>query len=472
MTELFANHTIDHQTILLIDASGSVMQNKFNDTLIFDQMKKIIDTFEETEYRVIFWNSDMKTQEPFVNGVYKLPFVVKKSTLEQTFLFIRKSINQYCLTFPHLAFNNISDEWISNKSSVQRAKIYFITDGEMGFGSITTNEKNNLKVQLSESIKKLFAKYNNIQLNIVTVEPKIMDFTQIETLQKAAGCDVYNVIMENRLTKYITKFISYTPNNSDGFVHISKNIPPAGYVPFGDKYFSEMRTNEFVKYIADLISKTKGENELLQIVQNLSSTLCTLTKDKPPHAIKGIISTFCGLFNNTVLDIMFVQFILTDAVEKENAGMANIFATYRSKLQDLYKQANDLLQKNVKDAIGTNESFLTLPINDKIVSGHYRLVDRNVTMDKTIFQQACITINNILVPIIPFEYGNSSLMNEQCLRQWTRLLIHKMYGVNALEDIVIYIVLAIVLKVILSDVNDEVKNSYRKLGMTMLKKRE
>jgi hypothetical protein len=468
MSDLFASHCGKHSTILLIDASGSVVINKFNDILIFDQIKKIIGGLDEIEYRIIFWNSDKNTQQSFTKGVYKLPFVVKKSTLDQIFTFIKQYINNNCLTFPHLAFDNISDEWIND---VNFTKIYFITDGEMGYGDISVYEKNSLKTALSESIKRLFNKHNNVQLNIVTIEPKVMDFTQIETLQKAAGCDVYNVIMDNHLTKYITKFVSYTPNNMEGFLHINKNIPPSGFVPFGDKYFSELRTNEFIKYLAELILKTNNENELLQLVQYLSSTVCTLTKDKPKRMVYDIVRTFCGLFTNTPLDIMFVQFILSDAVEKENAGMANIFATYRAQLRDLYKQANNLLQQNVKDAIGVGETFLTLPIDNKLISGHFRLVDKNVTIEKTIYPQSCISVNDILLPIIPFDYNNNSLMNEQCLRQWTRILVHKLYAVNAMEDIVIYIVLLIVLKVCLSDVSESVKNSYRKLGTIMLKKK-
>jgi len=436
--------------------------------LVFDQIKKIINDLEETEYRIIFWNSNKNCQEPFKAGIYRLPFIVKKSTLDQAFMYIKAYINNFCLTFPHLAFDSIPDEWISKADF---NKIYFITDGEMGYSYIGLVEKNSLKTALGESIKKLFDKFNNIQLNIITVEPKIMDFTQIETIQKAAGCDVYNVIMEKKLTNYITKFISYTPNNLEGFTHISKNIPPAGCIAFGDKYFSETRTNEFIKYLSDLIFKTEGDDNLLQIVQNLSATISGLTKHKPRRVSQDIIKTFCDLFSETTLDKMFVKFILTEAVEKENAGMANIFAVYREQLQDLYKQASNLLKKNVKDAIGIGELFLTLPVNDRIVTGHFRLIDKNITMDKIVYPQSGTMVNNILLPIIPFDYSGSSLMNEQCLRQWVRVQIHKLYNVNTLEDIVIYIVLAITLRAVCSDIDELIKDAYRYLSILMLKKK-
>ena len=471
MSDLFESHTAKHTTILLIDASGSVIQNKFNDVLIFDQIKIIINELNETEYRVIFWNSDKNAEDFFKGGVYKLPFIVKKNTLDQAFMFVRKHIKNTCLTFPHLAFDSISDDWIKN---TDLTKIYFITDGEMGYSNISSSDKNILKVKLSNSIQRLFAK-SNVQLHIITIEPKNMDFTQMETLEKAAGCDVFNVISESRLTNYITKFVSYTPNNLNGFVHLSKNIPPAGYVPFGEKYFSEFRTNEFITYLADLITSTNAKDDaddhLLQIVQSLSSTICVLIKDKPAKIVEDITKTFCKLFENTVLDNMFVKFILTDAIQRELDGMANVFAAYRSQLKNLYKQANDLLQKNVKDAIGINDQFISFPIDNKIITGSFRLIDKNLTINKVLYPQAAILSGNVHLPILPFN-GNNSAINEQCLRQWMRLLVQKMYHVDTMGDIVIYIMLATLLRIVISDgINDDVKNSYRQLATIMLQKK-
>jgi hypothetical protein len=474
MSDLFSKSTEKSSVILLIDASGSVLC-PFDNATIFDYIQKIVSEIEEDEFRIIFWNSDQNRDNlqfdkgyKFTTGLYKLPFVVKKTTLNQTFAFVKNDINNTCLTFPHIAFDNIPNDWISNNKCT---KIYFITDGKMGYAFIPPYELNNLKNNLSDAIKKITTKYNNVQLNIVTVEHEDKDFDRIETLQKAAGCDVYNIVMDNRLTKHIAKFISYTPNNLNGFVHINKNIPPSGYIPFEDKYFSETRVNEFIKYLTELMKNVENENELIKIVQNLTSSLCYLTKDKPKSIIKGIIRTFCELFNKTNLDPMFVKFILTDAIEKENEGMANIFTLYRAQLKDLYKQANELLYKNVKDAIGIKDSFMTFPIDNKIISGHANMIDNNLCIDKNIYSQSSVKINDSLIPIIPFKYANSSHLNEQCLRQWTRQIISKIYNVNIYDDLVIHIVLGIVLKVVLSSSNDNVKNSFRQLGIVMLKKK-
>lgn len=464
--ELFKTQEVKHNTILLIDASGSVISDVYENDIIFNKIKKIIDELTEEEYRVIFWNSDKHKNDHFKNGIYRLPFIVKKSTLSQAFYYVKNIITNHCLTFPHLAFENISTEWINNKDPT---KIYFITDGKMGYYNINIYEMNTLKSKLSEAIKNIFEKYNNIQLNIITVEPIERDFNKIETLTYAAGCDVYNVIMENKLTKYITKFISYTPNNRDGFIHINKNIPPPGYCPFGDKYFSQLRVKDFINYLIKLVEETQNEDELLKIVQQLSSTLAVLTRDKPNHMVKDIIKTFCEIFERSQLDIMFVKFILEDAIKKENEGMANIFALYRAQLKDLYKRANELLGKNVKEAIGIGSNFMTFPLNNKIIIGNYRLIDKNIALDK-IYPSSGIKVNNILLPIIPLELKISQ-MSEQCLRQWVRQIIGRIYKIGVMDDMIIYIVLGIVLQVIMSEVEERIKDAYRKLGHIMLKKK-
>lgn len=469
--DLFITPTSKQIPILLIDASGSTAA-KFNGITVFGKFKELIQELPEDEFRLIFWNSENVTNG-FTNGIFKPLHVAKKATIDQAFTYIKASINERCLTYPHLGFNAIPNEWISN---IDQTKIYFLTDGQVG-----PYDKDKAQASLRDSINKLFQLHNKIQLIIITVEPRDINFNEMEKLTSAAGCDVYNVIMNNKLTKYVSKFISYTTNNLDGFVHINKNTPPVGFVPYGDKYFSELRVSEFIQYIINEILSIKTEtNELLKIVQLLSSTICVLTKDKPFNVRNDIINTFCNLFSATSLDLMFMRFIISDAVNKENEGSANIFASYRDKLKNLYNQATDLLLTDVKGSIGIGEKFMTLPIavastitdGFKLVSGNYRMIEDNTVINNKVYPRSAVTLNGIVLPVLPYDnLTNCSPMNEQCLRQWVRSLISKMYGLNALEDIIIYVVLGIVLRVVVSDVPDTVKESYRRLGHVMLKKK-
>lgn len=472
MSNLFENQSYtDTVAILLVDSSGSTkMQFGDPETTVFNKMRDVVKTLPEENFRIIFWNSNQEsksTDTNFVGGVKKFPFPIKKADINQPFAFVRTLINNGCLTFPHLAFESITPEWMANNKV---SKVYFLTDGEIGYLKISNFDLSILKTKLATSIKAIFTKYFNVQLNIITVEPKIMQYDNVETLEKAAGCDVYKVIVENNLTGYISKFTSYSLNNENGFTHISKVIAPPGFVPFGENYFSELKTNDFIKYLITLISKhNQNEDQLLKIIQNLSVTLCVLVKDKPKKIVESVIKTFTNLFKGTCLDTMFVQYIINDSVQREVSGRAEVFASYRANLKNLYKQASELLFKNTKDAIGLENYFCTFPIDSKIVSGHARLVNQSTVFQNKTYPQSATTINGIVLPIFPLDF-TAAKISGQCLRQWTRAVVSKMYKVDAFGDIVIYTVLGIVLKVILSDVEPEIKNAFRNLGTVMLQK--
>ena len=274
----------------MIDASGSVL-SKFNDDItIFGKMEEIIKTIKSDQFRLIFWNSDIE-KNGFTDGIFKIPYVTKKEAIKQPFTIVKNKITSSCLTFPHLGIKNISEEWISNSDSTH---IYIITDGQIGYSSCTSNKLNSLKSDIKNEIEKLFKKFNNIHFHIITIEAKVIDLNQSETLNSIAGGDIFKIILENNLTQYITEFTSYTQNNEKGYKHINNLIVPKGFIPFGDRYFSEMKTNQFIKYLQELVKETKDEDDLLKILQNLSNSLSYLIKkDKPKNIIKNIINTFC-----------------------------------------------------------------------------------------------------------------------------------------------------------------------------------
>lgn len=473
MQSLFENISdaeIKNPVILLIDASGSVRLD-FNATkTIFSKMEEIVKNINATQFRVIFWNSDRASQmnnTNFPNGLLTIPYVIKKESLSQPFALARTKICDASLTFPHLVFNAIPKEWISEKDPTH---IYFCTDGQIGYSSCLSSELSNLKSQLSSSITKLFKSHNNIHLHIVTVEAVAIDFNRSEILNSIAGGDVFRIIQQYSLTKYVTEFVSYTPNNENGYKHINTVIPPAGYVPFEGKIFSELKVWEFIEYLKQVVINTVSEDDLLRIIQSLSSTIKVLIKDKHFAVQNSIINTFCAVFTNTTIDPAMVQFILADTIKAENEGKAIVFSQYRSKLKDLYKQAQNLLLQNTKGALGLTSEFFTLPINDIIVTGSSQVVTETIRLGNNTYPFSSIRVNNFVVPVLPAKDGLTSL-NEQCLRQFVRSIIAKQYGVDHMGDVVMYVVLGLVLKVVLSDATTEVKNAYKNLGHTMLRKK-
>lgn len=483
-TKLFDKQDQKAKTICVFDASGSVIFNKYKGELVHNIMcNKLAGIVpKETKLWTIHWNSDYVTADKqpdrphFADGIWRPPFPTLVSQLLTQFVFVQKSINSKCLTYPHLAFEElIKSQLVDN---ITPTRIYFVTDGKIGYNSIPYHEKKQLEDKLAASIKKVFDNHHNVELVIVTIEHHDRDFNNMEGMQDAAGCDVYNVIMKHKLTGYVRQFISFTPNNDNGFIHIDQIQAPPGFVPYGSQYFSEKNMYMFIEYLKIVISETKDENDQLKVVQNLASSLSTLVKDKPKRMVEDITRTFSLLFQETNLDPLFVNYILTTAVENQLQGSANIFAKYRESLHNLYKQANDMLFKSVKDCTNLS-TFVTYPMNIAeqhiIVSGPSNQVDKTVVLQnrkKTVsYPQGAIEISGILMPVVPLDRVNTSKMSEQCLRQWTRQIVSTVYGLNVMSDNCIYAVLLDMFRIILSDVDDNVKQSFRYLGHVMLKKK-
>ena len=194
--------------------------------------------------------------------------------------------------------------------------------------------------------------------------------------------------------------------------------------------------------------------------------------------IREITNTFCHLFRNTTLDPLLVKFILEESVEKESSGMAQAYAMYRAKLKDLYKEAQKLLQKDVRTAVDIQDKFMTLPYKDLVLVGNSRSVKHNLTIgggnSNQIYNSGGVLVNSdsvvngsngstgIMVPAFPMIPAGRKLgdMNAQCLRQWTRAVVGRLYGLPPMDDSVIHWVLGLVLRVVLSDASPEVKASY------------
>ena len=470
-SDLFVTVSADALTtipILIIDASGSVKNQFYDAQQVFDKMLEFAQSINAKDFRAIFWNSDKAKLENFPNGAFVIPHIVTKATLSQTFTMIKGLISTNCLTFPHLGFNAIPNEWFSDKDATH---VYFITDGQIGYGNINAFELNSLKQQLATSVKTMFKNHNNIHLHIIAVEIKMHDFNNVETVDIMAGGDVFKVFSDNGLTNFITEFTSYAPNNLTGYSHIKRIIPPKGFIAFGSQCFSEMKTNEFIEYLRDLIQKTQGEDQLLKIIQNLATTLKMLTKDKPLVISENIIRNFCALFANTVIDPTIIQFMLADSVRREASGQGQVFGQYRAQLKELFKQANELLAQSTKNALGINSDFMSLPFNNVIVTGSSGHIVEQVRFDGIVFPFSSVYVNGKLIPVLPFLSGMPiSTLSEQCIRQFTRQIISKQYGIDKMSDAVIFIVLGLMLQTVCSPVDDTVRNAYRYLATIMLRK--
>lgn len=457
--------------IILVDASGSVSFEYTKDPklTVFTKIKTVVEKINAQKFRLIYWNSDNEREETntFYRGIIKVPRELAKAAVGESFNTVSKYITMQCLTFPHLGFAAIPNEWISDKEPTH---IYFITDGGIGYSECNHQELEKLKTKLKENIELLFNKHNNVHLHVIAVENKNYNFSDSESLNIMAGGDVFKVIRTNGLTKYITEFTSYVPNYNDGFRHIYKIIPPAGYIPYMDKCFSETVVDGFIGYIRNQIKEAVSDDELLKIVQNLSVTLKYLIKDKPKHIADGIIRLFCSMFANTKVDSAIVSYILDDTVRLEQEGKADIFSEYKTRLKNLYGETEKILMRSAKNGLNMSVGIMSMIIDNCIIVGDSSMITDNFVTKGVNYASACINVNNIVIPMLPIDSLFTDT-NKQCIRQYIRGIISTQYGVERYGDIIIYVVLGLMLKVVCSNLDEKYKNYFRIFGTIMLQKK-
>lgn len=478
-TDIFEQIIVDDKhvvpPILLIDSSGSVLTNFTNEFSVFTKMADIINKKVNSNFvRMVFWNShhNQDQMSQFVNGVYRPMSVIKKESIGQMFKIVKNYITRYCLTHPDKAFEAIIDDWIDNTNPTH---IYLITDGV-----ITNGNEYSYQRKFGELINKLFKQHNNVHLHLITVEPNNNEFADIESMRTMAGADVFKMFQNTGMTQYISEFTSYNLRYQDGYTHIERAILPKGYSEFMNKPFPITKTMEFMYYLNDLIkTKKNSEDELLKIIQSLTITLRYLSVDKSPQQEKGLLNMICRMFNNTVIDETIVKSIFLDASQSELEGKAIVFTEYRHRLKNLYKQADTMLMQSVKNAINLDHSFFSLPYPNKlsddtfeyvIVSGNSLLISDGFKINNKTYPESSIKVNDILLPVFSSTQTMSEI-NEQCLRQYIRSVVAKQYKCDALSDLIIYIVLGLMTQVVCSDVDDNIKESFRKLGNVMLNKK-
>ena len=448
---LFVKPSFEETAIVLLDISGSVKGQYNGKESIYDREVKIIQSLRGKRFKLILWNDEF----------IKLPFEVNQKNFNQCFTVNKNQCGG--ATYPHVAFENIKD-WIQDKYT---KTIHFVTDGEFTYRTAAERKR------LADSIFEIIKIMPDVQINIHTVENRSIDFNNLEKLDGIAGADVYKVISENKLTNYVSKFITFATNcDENGYTQINKVRAPSGYASYGDSYFPENKLDKFIDYLKEEIAVNKNnEDALLNTVQKLTVTINDLTKDKPKYTNQNYLLLFQRLFEDTALDQVIVMFMLQQSAANESAGKAELFTTYRAQLKELYKNAQKMLSQDVRCALNIYGKFMTLPYNGKIIVGESAHAIHQITMVNTSFQNGAIKVENRLVPIIPFTIIFSSQMSEQCLRQWIRAITSQMTNLNHMDDAIIYHVMNYNFIVAISELPENIKSNYRMLVTTMLRKK-
>ncbi len=446
----------DSIAILLIDASGSVNNQIKPNQTVFDKIIEVVSQLPHETYYIMFWNSPQPTRDKFKTGFYCWPYTVSKKLLTGPFLSIKSEIAGNCLTYSNIPFENIPADWLK-----RNAPIYFVTDGEIGYRDIKPHELSDIKNKLCRALRAL----HEHRINIITVENVERDYTELEALNNAAGCDVYNLIMQNKLTDVINRFVSHT--NSKEFIHVNKIKPPAGHIPYESRFFPESKTDEFINFIRTEL-KSSDEEQQLRIAHNLATTLKYLIKDKNPNIARNIVRMFSAMFT---IDRSMINALMVDSINKEIEGSAMIYTDYRNKLKNLFKQADIMISRNVRDSIGVGQQFMSCVVNDRILVGPNRLMIGSAHINSKEYPYAAL--DRTQVPVFPLldEEQKLSPMEEQCIRQWIRIVYGAQYSTHNTSDEIIYLVLGVNVIVSKSNLPVHIRTAYRLLARVMLNKK-
>ncbi len=437
--------------IVLVDCSGStdaqITIGEYKGRKIFDKMTDIAQQIPENRFRVIFWSSSDHNKGQFRSGVMKMKGVLEgKPALKTAFTMAKMNIGGG--TRPSLGFRAIENDWFKDDPMV-----YFFTDGD-----VDRDDKSVLALTIAALPK--------IRLSIVAVENRQRDFDNVAEAQSAAGGEVYRVIQDNKLSKQVMSFVSHCLNGKFG--QISRIEAPKGFACYGENYFEVTRVPEFIEYVRALLAQNPDEQYQLEVAQKLSITLEYLTRDKPKRVQEDIVNMFCGLFT---LDKTIVNYILTDAIDKERGGQAAVFANYRANLKNLFRQADEMLKSDVCNAVGLRDQFVSVPISDRVLTGSYRLIDAPVYINGQKYPRAGFTIQLPVFPLLkPTDVQSES--QEQCLRQWVRAVFATLFYSHTTSDEIVYLMMGICLNIQRSPgVSAQVKYGYRRLVRVMLNKK-
>jgi hypothetical protein len=420
--------------------------------------------------RILFWNSPGYTrrtrtgQPTFQDGIFINPYVCGPTEIAEIFLLIKPTIANEACTFTNLAFSEIPRTWLCPNGN-----IYLLTDGQIGYANISRSELNTIETLLASSVHELKRIQPTLAIHILSFETKDKDFSSQESLTKAAGCDVYETVQKHKLSGQISTFASYGPTSVH--YHIKKIIVPLGCYGFDTNYFAQERMHEFMHWIQGQIDANSQDRiELLRIIQNLSVTVAQYLKAKPSGMKHAVIGAICDMFGSCILSTSVVNFILTGATNSEESGSAQLFTSYQSTLNDLYKQANEMLSKDVGKAIGITSDFMTLPVVHDITV--YGRSPSYITEMIQNYPNCGVKFQGYVLPALPMKVNLDDNILCQCIRQYMRSMFNKYLRTDIYDDTVIYWCMLYALRAKQTEsLPQDIKDAFSTLAKVMLHKK-
>lgn len=436
--------TYDKCPIILIDNSASTYGKILKDELIYTQ--SILKNRNITECYLMFWSDNIL----FHNGD-------NKTNIDMLHSIDMTSNGSTLLCY---ALDNIPDAWMKLSSD-----IYIVTDGCINDNVQTFNFL----------IVKLYAAHKH--LYIITVENNNYNYMNCDI---SAGADIFNHINQLKLSYMIKQFICFNQFHNDAsnpFVNYNNPNIGSNMTAFRDKVCRIDKTYEFVAYIESLIDIIKNNSDTIENKQNaylklshdIVITLHYITKDKCYAAKRATIDMFCNLFVDVDM-YKHIRALLLDEVNNIEQGGASTFTSYKNLREKVFERAQIALYSDTKKAI-TNipqnnyiSMIMSSNMGDIVIADVDQSIIHPLTINDRIYNNSCIQMGHYRVPMFPSKLTIDHNKYDQCVRQWLRINYAKKYNMNPASDMIMYCLFSDMVRVCLSDVPENVKQSYREMA--------
>jgi hypothetical protein len=278
----------------------------------------------------------------------------------------------------------------------------------------------------------------------------------------------------------VREFVSYNLIYLDGFVSIDNPSKVPGYYTFKGQYFSIDQTTQFVKHLETLVRQINVEdvgnqnenqttNSLLKLLHEISHTVSQMIENKSLIIKKGTVEMISKLFVNTPLYKECRKLLLGEAENIKN-GQATTFQDYRRNRTKVFEKAQLSLFNSVANSIVAeeNEVYMSMILNDSILQGSVEKVTGTINFKKDSYNKAAFVDGNFNIPVLPTNVIMDCGEVDQCLRQWIRANYSRLHNVNAASDQILYYFLTDALRVHLSNVDVNIKRTWKDMSRVML----
>jgi hypothetical protein len=445
--DMSATEKLDHMSVVgdntqdakipfvLIDNSGSTSSRMGSLNILNKEMEIAMEMLTEKNYEqcyLMFWNNKETHVKQSVNvcDIKKVSNDIRITTGGTTDISV--------------AINNIPDGWYQ-----KHITLYIITDGQL----------NGDKYDFSKQVQTLSKKWSNI--HIITVENNSRDYLKDNV---NAGSTIYDIICKNKLSKYIRSFECYNNfHNNAPFMNMYNPNLLKGQFSFKEYIFNDKDFNKFANTIYDLICENaNNDNNIQQILYHVSFSLYFYTKGKTQRIKNEVVRLFTGLFSEAIEDTEYISEILESEIKTHDEGTTKTYQQYRENRKRLFERTADDLKNNVSACFATGNKFMSFPINcskprtNKIIQSN--MTNSYVRLGDVYYNNGGIRYGDYHVPMmsVKLKFGVG-----QPIRQWIRAVYSKTHNIQINDERVMYYLMTDMMSVVLSDLPENVKESYK-----------